>query len=258
LFEISALVPQIQGALSGPVNLPGFPPATVSLGSTSLEFTGSPRLEIGYRLGDGLGAVAISYRSVVSKGGSNEPGFGGFSDAFLSSLLNMNVVDIDYLSSAFELAPFWDSSWRAGIRTAAVYYQNELTSTFGQQELTNNFIGAGPHAGVAVGRALDVVPGLGVLTQLDGALVVGNISQSFEESFQTHPVISGGSHSNHVETAPVLTFDIGLTYTPPCNFNWARFGLGYQFEYWWDVGTSGNSRGNLMMNSVYFRGEFNF
>jgi hypothetical protein len=261
MFEISLLFPEIRGFLSGPVTVTGLPSTEVTLGSASLDTIGSPRLEIGYRLGDGLGAVAVSYRSVVSKGGDNAPAFSEFGNPFLTSILNVNVVDIDYVSPAYNTAPLWNFSWRAGVRTAGVYYQNVVTGTFGNQEATSNFVGAGPHAEIEVGRALDrdcCIPGLAVVAKLDGAILVGNISQSFEETIQTSPPIGGASDFSRTQTVPTLTFDVGLSYIPPGNFSWARFGLGYQFEYWWDIGKSGSSHGDLMINGLYFRGEFNF
>lgn len=178
-------------------------------------------------------------------------------DAFLQTRLNVNVVDIDYASPAYNLLPFWDVSWRAGIRTAATYYDNLASNGIGNYQASNNFIGAGPHAEVEVGRALDMLPGLAVLAKLDGAFLVGNDSQSFSESL-FGATVGGGARYNHTETVPMATFDIGLTYTPPFSPNWARFGLGYRFEYWWDVGTSGASHGDMGLNGLYFRGEFNF
>jgi Legionella pneumophila major outer membrane protein precursor len=258
LIDLTVLFPQIGGTLRGPVTVTGLPPTTVSLGSASLETTGSLRLEVGYRLAEGIGAVAVSYRSLVSKGGQNEAPFGPFGNPFLSSLINVNVVDIDYVSPAFNLAPMWNISGRAGIRTAGVYYQNVLVGTLAQQEATSNFVGAGPHAELEVGRAIPEVPGLAVLAKLDGAILVGNVSQSFEETLQTKPPIGGATVTSSTQAVPTVTFDLGLSYTPPGNFNWARFGFGYQFEYWWDIGKNGSSSGNLMTNGIYFRGGFNF
>jgi hypothetical protein len=256
-LEIAVMFPEIHGTLSGPVTFTGFPPTTVALGSANLASVGSPVVEFGYRFGDGLGAAAVSYRSFVSKGGDNVGGVSPFGSPFLSSLFNINVVDIDYASPAYNFAPFWDFSWRGGLRVAGVYYQNVLTGNLGQAEATSDFIGAGPHAEVEFGRVVEVVPGLAVLAKLDGAVMGGNLSQSFAESLTTPP-ISAESRFSHAEAVPVLTFDLGLSYTPPGTFSFARLGFGYQFEYWWGIGTSGSSRGDLLGNGFYFRGEFNF
>jgi hypothetical protein len=257
-LEIGVLFPEIHGTLVGPVNLSGITTTDVALGSSGFRSAGSPRLELGYRFGEDTGAVAISYRSFVSKGGEDVAGFTEFGSPFLSSLFNINVVDIDYVSPAYNIAPFWDFSWRGGLRVAGVYYQNVLTGTFGQAEATSDFVGAGPHAEVEVGRVVGLFPGLAVLAKLDGAVMGGGISQSFSESFQTSPPLSGESRFNHGAAVPMLTFNLGLSYTPPGPFSFARLGFGYQFEYWWDIGNLSSSKGDLLSNGFYFRGEFNF
>jgi hypothetical protein len=253
------MFPEIHGQLTGPVTI-GHAPAVVSVGSASLNATGSPRIEIGYRLGEGLGAAIVSYRGIFSKGASTIAGFDPLGAGYLSSLLNINVVDIDYESAAFSFAPYWEFAWRAGIRTAGVYYSNQAIGGFVHQQATNNFVGAGPHATLEVGRGLEWLPGLGFLAKLDGAVLIGNVSQSFEESlvFGNGTSIGDTTRFDHTQTVPVLTFDLGVTYSPPGAATWARFGFGYQFEYWWDVGNSGASRGSFSGNSLYFRGEFNF
>ena len=248
----------MRGSLSGPVAVTGLPPTTITLAGAN-DGTGSPRVEIGYRLGDGLGAIAVSYRSIVTKGGSNIAA-GVLGEGFLSSLMNFNIVDIDYASKEFCIAPCWDFAWRVGLRIAGAYYDNEIVSTFGNAEATSNFVGAGPHAEVELARALAAkqLPGLAVLAKLDGAVLVGHMSQSFEETLQTSPPIGGATRFGATESVPVLTFDLGLSYTPPGSLSWARFGFGYEFEYWWGIGSSGGSHGDLSINGLYFRGEFNF
>ncbi|HYV34784.1 MAG TPA: Lpg1974 family pore-forming outer membrane protein [Gemmataceae bacterium] len=255
-FEISLLFPDVHGSLSGPVNV--FFPHIITVGSSNFDTTGSPRVEVGYRLPEG--AVAVVYRSIVSQGGTNIANFDLLGAGFLHSRLNFNVVDIDYVSPEYNLVPFWYFSWRGGVRTAAAYYDNQITGNLVQQHATNNFIGAGPHATVEFARSLDLVPGLAVVTKLDGAVLFGNVSQSFDETitFPMGPAFGDTTRFNHTQTVPVLTFDLGLSYTPPCMPNWSRFGFGYQYEYWWDVGTSGNSHSNFGGNALYFRGEFNF
>jgi hypothetical protein len=105
-----------------------------------------------------------------------------------------------------------------------------------------------------------LIPGLAVTSKLDGGVAVGQITQSFGTTFNYGPGDEvGGATRYHVDqSVPMLTYQLGFSYTPPGWVNWARFGFGYQFEYWWDVGTAGNSRTDFFSNSIYFRGEINF
>jgi hypothetical protein len=258
-LEIDLLYPQLRGWLSGPV-APGGINDTVTLGSANLAWVGSPRLEVGWRLPEAMGAVAVSYRSVVSTGRDTIPDWDFLGAGFLTSRLNMNVVDVDYVSPAYGIAPCWDVAWRAGVRFAAVYFDHDIVGGFAQQQATNNFVGAGPHAMVEVARALDLVPGLSLSSKLDFALLVGDVSQSFDETlnFPGGFIVGDTSRFHSTEAVPVLTYSIGLTYAPPSCGNWARFGFGYQVEYWWDIGSRGDSRTDLSVQGLYFRGEFNF
>ena len=52
----------------------------------------------------------------------------------------------------------------------------------------------------------------------------------------------------------------GLSYAPPTQGQWMRFSFGYLFEEWWGLGDMPGlaSRGDLTIQGLFFRGEFNF
>jgi len=258
-LEIALLFPELRGFLSGPVIFTDFS-VPVTLDSATLDATGSPHVEVGYRLNDGFGAVVFGYRSIVSTGSDNFADVGGFGPGFLHSRLNANIIDLDYASAAFNLAPWWDVAFRVGVRGAGVYFDHTLTANMIQEHASNNFLGAGPHASIEAGRALDLIPGLALTTKIDGAILIGQVTQSFSDTFNLGgaEVFGAASRFHTTQTVPTFTFNLGLSYSPPQFERWARFSFGYQFEYWWDVGTRGDSRGDLSINGLYFRGEFNF
>jgi hypothetical protein len=258
-LELLLLWPHLHGTLGGSVpvqgSIDGF-----SVTNPPLNSTGSPVVEIGYRLGDGVGAVALSYRSTVIRGGFTVPNWDVLGTGFESTRLNMNVVDLDYVSPAYAVVPFWDFAWRAGLRGAAIYYNDQVSGGFINVNASNNFLGIGPHATIEGARILDLIPGLALTSKLDGGVVIGQVSQSFDErlTFADGTLAGGASRVHNTEAAPMTIFQFGLAYTPPSWVNWARFGFGYQFEYWWDIGTGHGSRGDFFSNGLYFRGEFNF
>jgi hypothetical protein len=259
ILEIQLLYPQLHGRLDGIVNLLGGIDS-VFLRSACLETTGSPKLEVGWRFPEGVGAVAVSYRSIVSEGHATVLNWDALGAGFQTSRLNLNVVDIDYVSPFYSFAPYWDLAWRAGVRGAGVYFDHNVAGLFAHQGASSNFLGAGPHASIEVSRAFERLPGLAVTSKLDFGVLIGDVSQHFDETlnFGNGGLFGGAGHASSTQAVPVLTFSVGLTYTPLSCAQWARFGLGYQFEYWWDVGTAGQSHGDLSTNGVYFRGEFNF
>lgn len=258
-IEVSVLAPHIGGRLAGGASVLGVP-QLVSLPNADLDWTGSPKLEIGYRIPDGGGELIVGYRSVVSEGAGTLFGFDRSGAAFLESRLNANLIDLDYHTGPLVLAPCWDVSFRAGAKVAAVYYDTRATGPVVGQRVSSNFVGAGPHAGLEVSRDLDLVPGLAAFGRLDGAVVFGEVSQSFEETMLVNRRTLVGGASNHSEgqAVPVLTFLAGLSYTPQSTGRWIRFSGGYQFEQWWGIGDAGSSTGDLRMQGLFFRGEFNF
>src|SRR6201981_97961 len=86
---------------------------TVHLPTASLDFTGSPKVGLGYRFAQGFGEFTVSYRSLVTARTRNIEDFDFFGDSFLKSRLNLNVIDLDYGSQeiplSLDLAPsLWD------------------------------------------------------------------------------------------------------------------------------------------------------
>jgi hypothetical protein len=255
-LEIDVLGPALHGNLNGVVSVAGLP-VPVSLPMSGLDWTGSPKVEIGYRLADNLGALSASYRSIVSSGSDNITGFDPSGLADLRTRLNANIVDLDYIGPHECLAPLWELDWRAGIRIAAIYYDTRATGFFVEGRTSNNFVGAGPHVGAEVARSLEL-PGLAWFVGLDGALVFAGTDQNFEQIFllPDGTRVGGAAHTSGGTTAPVLTYRTGVSYTPPAGaLRWTRFSFGYQFEQWWNIG---RSQGDLNVQGLFFRAEFKF
>jgi hypothetical protein len=157
------------------------------------------------------------------------------------------------------VAPFWDLSWSAGARIGTAYYDSQVTGRVVEQRVSNNFVSGGPHAGIELARQLDVVPGLALFGRLEGAVLIGEISQSFEETQTLFGAqVGGATRLTHGQAVPVLSFLTGVSYTPPVQGRWLRFTLGYQFEQWWGLGDAGASHGDLTFQGIFFRGEFTF
>jgi hypothetical protein len=231
----------------------------VHVPNADLDWVGSPRIEVGYRLPEGYGEFLASFRSMVSEGTAVLPAFDVLGSGFLRSRLNTNVLDLDYRSRELTPLPCWDLRWQAGIRIAALYFDSRATGLFLEQRTSNNFVGAGPHGGVEVARTLPL-PGLALFGRLDGAVVVAGVEQDFEETQTFGPgvVLGGATHLRRTVVSPVLSFQTGVSWTPPGNAHWLRFAFGYQFEHWWGIGDVGGSRADLTVQGLFFRGEFDF
>lgn len=256
-LELNLVKPHVKNRLTAPVEIAGFLPDQVHLPTAELDWAGSPRFEVGYRLGQGCGELLVSYRFLATEGRTLLPEFDFFGPGFLESRLDLHVLDLDYASPEFELGPCWDMRWKVGARLASVFFDSRATGLFLGQRTSNSFFGGGPHAGLELWRQL-TVPKLMLFSRLDGAVVVGRIHQAFEETalFEEGPV--GGATSMRLSQAvPVFNLQAGLSWAPPhCEHFHLTF--GYQFQYWWYLGRVADSRAELSENGLFFRGEWRF
>jgi hypothetical protein len=259
-LELSVLAPHIKNRVSGTVTVDGFEPDRIHLPTSELDWTGSPRLELGYRFPEGLGELLVSYKLLVTEGTARLAEFDlDGNDGFLKSRLNLNSIDIDYASREFSLEPRWDMKWRVGVRVAAIFFDARAEGTFIEQRASNDFVGAGPHAGLDLTRRLDW-PGWSFFGRVEAAEVFGRIHQSFEEALFIPDQGNFGAASDirHTQAAPVVSFQVGLSWVP-CWYRYpGRFTFGYVFEQWWDIGRAGDSNANLTDQGIFFRGEWMF
>jgi hypothetical protein len=259
-FDFDLLGPHVKNRLQAPVTITGFLPDTVHVPNAELDWTLSPRFELGYRFPEGCGEILLSYRFLVTDGSETLAGLdldGG--DVLLRSRLNLNVVDLDYGSREYSLLPHWDMKWRAGVRFATVFFDSGIFGQFLEQKTSNNFYGAGPHIGLDLWRSF-AVPGLALFARVDGAAVIGQLHQSFEEIFvnQDGSLIGGATLVHHTQASPVLTAQFGLGWTPLWRGPWSRYAIGYEFERWWYLGQAGDSRAELTTQGIFIRAEYKF
>jgi hypothetical protein len=244
---------------------------TVQLPIADLDYTIAPRLEFGYRLPSGFGAFALAYRFMVSEGVGTT--VGNDAPAYLKSRLDLNQLDVDYLSSEFSLLPCCEMRWRVGIRLVHVYFDSHVVEPFDpaaagsgvfEQRMSNLFRGIGPHAGLELGYQIKGT-GLSVIGKLDATTILGRLQQDFFERSTildptTGNLLSGETHNYVSQDVPMVNVQMGLGWNPSPSAC-VRLFLGYEYETWWNVGRNSsvpNSRGDLIDHGVVLRGEINF
>ncbi len=84
---------------------------TIALQGAPLDWTVSPRVEIGYRLPSGFGEFSLSYRFLTTDGSESAQFPTG--PASLSSGLSTNTFDFDYASHELSLGDNWVMKWRS-------------------------------------------------------------------------------------------------------------------------------------------------
>jgi hypothetical protein len=246
------------------------PPDIVHADGASLDVALAPRFEVGYRLGSGFGEFALGFRFLTTSGSGTGIGMDG--PAVTSSRLSMEVGDLDYASRELSLWPNWDMKWRTGVRLASVYYSARADESAAEAaagsgivetRATSIFTGIGPHAGVELGRRLDSDTGLSVIGKLDCTTLLGRIRQGFHEESTMLGVnnlpLSGETRVSGSQAVPIMSWQLGLDWHPN-GWQGVELFLGYQYEYWWNVGrmSSTTSRGELSDQGVVLRAGYNY
>jgi hypothetical protein len=267
--EVGAVGPHFKNRLRGTVQAGPRPPDLIHVPGAELDWTASPRVEVGYRLPSGFGDLALSYRSLATDGTGSTLGADG--SAFLKSRLDVHILDLDYISRELSLLPHCGMRWRFGLRYVSLFYDSQENDPFGEaaagsgifaQQNTNDFKGFGPHADVQVERILEE-SGFALVARIDGAALLGDTRQVFSE--ETTNVVPGGPPLggavvlHNPQTVPVLNLQFGLGWEPP-EYPHTHFFLGYEYEYWWNAArlSTGLSRGELSDQGILLRAEFNF
>jgi hypothetical protein len=253
-IEVDPVGPTVKNRLNATVAVGGAA-QTVQLPSSDLNWTVMPRVELGYVLGQGAGALSMSYQGVNTQGSGTEPGFNGpGTTGPLSSHLNMTVVDLDYSSQELSLGPIWDMKWRTGVRIATIFFDSTATTPVMSQHESNNFTGAGLHFGLDLRRKLGD-SGFSVIGTADVGFVLGKVDQLYEETIPGTG--SGSTTANQIEPAPVLEVRLGIDYAPHILPN-LHFSAGYIYECWWVVGETSGTQGDVNFQGVFVRGEWRY
>jgi hypothetical protein len=267
--EVGIVVPHVNNKLLGTVSVGGGPPDVVALPSAALDWTAAPRFTLGWRLPSGFGAFSLGYRFLTSDGRDATAVPGGL--ASLHSRLALNEADLDYTSWEMSLWPDWDMKWTFGLRYASVYFDSQAGQPFDlaaagsgilTQRDTNSYVGFGAHADLELARRWPG-PGVSLVARLDLAAMLGRIRQGFFETTTmlgpTGEPLGGQDHQSDSQAVPMLNVQAGVGWQPPSR-SFLRLFLGYEYEYWWNVGRNSNttSRGELSDQGVLLRAEVDF
>ena len=254
--DLDLLGAHVNNELVAPVTA-GLHTNNVRLASADLNWTVSPRFEVGYRLGQGAGELLVSYRFLSTDGTATTPAFDALGNAgSLRSRLDMHVVDLDYANQENSLLPWAEMKWRVGVRITSLFFDSEETAPALQQHVSNHFVGAGPHAALELWKPI-MDRQVGLFFKIDAAGVLGSVMQTFEETIPDAAGLSTSGITRQSQYMPTVMLNVqaGVSWTP--RDNW-RISCGYTYEHWWDATYDGNSRGDVMTQGVFFRAEWKY
>jgi hypothetical protein len=265
--EVDVMLPHVSNGIHDTVTLRGVT-SQVALGSARLDWTGSPRVELGYRLPDGFGEFDISYRFIGSNGTGTVFGPGAAPDgpATLTSRLDINLADLEYASNEISICTWW-TKWHFGLRGTDIFFdsradENPAVAAGGsgvfERRMKNSYWGIGPCVGLDLERRI-FDSGFAVVGRLDAACFLGRVEQSFAEVATTGA--SAEIQRSNPAAVPAANWSIGLAWRPgSCQA--LRCFVGYQGEGFWDVGafegTSTGSNAQIATEGVLFRVDYNY
>jgi hypothetical protein len=258
LVELEFLKPVLKDKLKSS-NAFGNGTGTLEVPTSKLPWTVAPLFEAGYRLPAETGYFALGYRFFTAEGNSS-PTIDGL-PTNIRTRVNFNSVNFDYGSALIEPAPRYQIGWRLGIQFTDIFFDSTATTTGLQEQSSNDFYGAGPHGRLDVVRHIVPVPGLDLFGRLDGAFLIGPVSQHFRQNTTNMALET----DRRYQSVPTLTLQAGLGYTPPSLPN-LHFTTGYQFENYWYLGQLGEtsngtvppSRGELSAQGWFLRAQLDF
>jgi len=264
--EVGILLPHVRNEMHDTVTVSGVT-SRVQLPSARLDWTGAPRVELGYRLPEGFGEIDLAYRFLGSQGTGTVTGPFAAPDgpATLSSRLDIQVADLDYASNELSICCWW-MKWRLGLRGADVYFDSRAEESLAaagggsgifERRVTNNFWGIGPHGSLELERRLNDW-GLTLTGRLDSAILLGRVNQGFFEE-STTPGVSGQTLRSNAGAVPQINASLGVAWRPP-HCQALRLFAGYSYEYWWNVGRFADQgpQGEVYDQGVLLRADFNY
>jgi hypothetical protein len=267
--DLAVVGPHVKNRLTDMVQIGNQMPDTVHLPSAELNWTVSPRIDLGYRLPSGFGEFALAYQTLSTDGSGSVLGPDGVAD--LKSRLDVNIGDLDYLSREMSLWPHCGMKWWFGLRLANVYFDSQANEAFAgaaagsgvfATHTTNHFLGGGPHYGLELTRHWEET-GLSLMVRADGATLLGRVQQDFLE-VSTSPgpaggLLTGETRRSNPQDVPMLNVFLGVTWQPP-RYPYLHLSAGYEYEYWWNVGrlSTSTSRGEWSEQGILMRAGFNF
>lgn len=254
--------PAIKQAVQGNVPL-GEEPFTVFVPRTELNWTGAPRLEVGYRFGAAVGELLLNYRPLATEGTREILAPDGQGPGRLRSRLDFQLIMLDYASREFSLGPLWDMKAFVGLCLPSIFFDNEARGASSALRTSNYYFGAGPHLGMEFWRPSPFCAGLKIYGRIDGVITVGKNHQEYLAVLSgPEGDIQGAVESlRKVRESPAIRTAVGLSYTPPWPGRRLRFDLGYALERWWYVGQTSvdgepASRGEVTVQGLFLRGEW--
>jgi hypothetical protein len=225
----------------------------VGLPAVALDWTGAPRVMLGYLLPGSQGDITLTYRGLASSGATTVNALDSE-----RSRLDVQTVNLDYLCpevvpGGAALSPLFRRELVVGfgIGAATLFHDTQMEPQNLPQQSSMSFWGVGPRFLINYTQPLGASPfALYLRGQAEG--LYGQQQSSLVSETQNVHV---GSTSTG---AALVSGECGVAFTPT-RLPQFRFAAGYVVEHWWFLSQSIQSTGSqLMLQGIAFRAEYRY
>jgi hypothetical protein len=257
--EVGFLFPHVNNGLISPVTVQPFNVGDiVTLPAAGLDSTVAPLVTLGYRLGNDLGAILLTYQNITSEGREYVQNFDFAGDGIVKSRLDINNVGLAYSTRECPLGALWAMRWELGAKLSSVYFDSYGQGPVIGQRVSDHFLGAGPSIALDLTRELPGT-GLALYSRTEFAELLGSITQRYAETVgdPNQPDGFGGIDQHGSQGVPMLALQAGLSWLSRPDGHY-RLTAGYSFEQYWAVAKVGSTHGDVTAQGLFLRAEFNY
>lgn len=280
-FGAAVMSPRFAGTRSSNLFGPIFQSVFPTLETVGIDRAYGPEVTFGYR-NPGVGELQIRYQGIYAEQSEMRRVLPGFpfpaidvlaTDPTFLQLTSLtttryrtrfrtHAADAIMSTDAIPLDSRWNFKLAGGVRFASFFLEDRGESQLITQVARNTFDGLGPLVGFDLNRQI-LCPEDGFLawihTRVEGSYLFGDASQKLEERFTSPLLLVAPNHLRTTvdQSAPRLAAEIGFSFADLPTQH-VRGTIGYRYDQWFQVGKSGGSDFDLIMQGGFARIEWNY
>lgn len=280
-FGAAVMSPRLSGTRSSNVLSPVFRTIFPTLETVGIDRAYGPEVAFGYR-NPGVGELQIRYQGVYAEESEKlavRPRFpysmtdngipidqiiqlNSLTTTRYRTRFRTHAADAIVSTDALPLGSGWDFKLGGGVRIASFFLEDRGEGKLITHSARNTFEGLGPLVGFDLNRKL-LRQEDGFLawihTRVEGSYLFGDANQTLEETFSPPVVLIAPSRVRTTveQSAPRIAAEIGFSFADLPTHH-VRGTIGYRYDQWFQVGKSGGSDFDLVMQGGFVRVEWNY
>ncbi len=265
--DLGIMKPHLNNQLTTPFTFTGPTGNAITLPQAPLDWVGVPLLSVGYRLGEGSGEFRLSYRLLASAGNEQLPGFDSLIPAQLRSRLDVQTIDMDYVTreytpEATDSSQFFFRDIRGGVgmRVVSAFFDSHAVgTTITDTHVSSSYGGAGPRVFVELHRSLGRSD-FQFYTRVAASGALGPIRQQFTQTVQGPGGPDNGVFNTQNQNAGmgILQAEGGFSWEPERLVRRLRVTAAYSWERWWNFARTSDSNAEFTLQGLLLRAEFKY